>query len=115
MHTNIKKKVLKKEYEVTFNTGDFQGGGDTLKLVGSFNGWDTATDDEKFLLKKGRNKKFKNLKLNLPAGEYQYKYFDPQANAFVNHEEVPSLYPEGWVSNEFGTHNAQLSLPEIVK
>lgn len=115
MHTNIKKKVLKKEYEITFSAGDFQDGGDAIKLVGSFNNWDTSGNDEQYLMQKGRNKKYKNIKLTLPAGEYQYKYFDPAANAYIDHENAPSLYGNEWIPNEYGTWNSLLSLPAVEK
>jgi len=110
MHTTIKKKLRKHEYEVTFSLGDFQCDSDTIKLAGTFNGWNTAEGETEFVLTKGRNKKFKNLKITLPAGEYEYKYFDLGGNCFI---DSPVIYGDEQVANGFGTMNAKLSLPSI--
>ena len=113
MHTTIKKKLRKHEYEVTFSLGDFQCESDAIKLAGTFNGWDTAEGDKEYVLTKGRNKKFKNLKVTLPAGEYEYKYFDLGGSHFIDSHEAPAIYCDEQVQNEFGTTNAKLSLPSI--
>jgi hypothetical protein len=112
MHTTIKKKLRKKEYEVTFSLGDFQSESDAIKISGNFNGWNTAEEKE-YILTKGRNKKFKNLKVTLPAGEYEYKYFDLSGHRYIDRNEAPAIYGEEQVQNEFGTTNARLSLPEL--
>ena len=113
MHTTIKKKLRNKEYEVTFSLGDFQSDSEAIKLAGTFNGWNTADADEGFVLTKGRNKKFKTLKVTLPAGEYEYKYFDLGGARFIDLHEAPAIYGDEQVSNEFGTTNAKLSLPAL--
>ncbi len=112
MHTTIKKKLRKKEYEVTFSLGDFQSDSSAIKLSGNFNGWNTAQEDD-FVLTKGRNKKFKSLKVTLPAGEYEYKYFDLEGQHFIDSHEAPAIYGDEQVANEFGTTNAKLSLPSL--
>ena len=113
MHTTIKKKLRKKEYEVTFSLGDFQSECDAIKLSGSFNGWNTAEDETEYILTKGRNKKFKSIKVTLPAGEYEYKYFDLSNQCYLSPDEAPAIYGEEQVHNEFGTTNAKLSLPSL--
>ena len=113
MHTTIKKKVRKKEYEVTFSPEDFQYDAGSIKLVGSFNGWDTQADDKAYALTRGRNKKFKSIKLTLPAGEYEYKYYNPESGCFIEPGEAPGLYGDEQVGNAFGTANARLVLPEL--
>lgn len=113
MHTTIKKKLRKKEYEVTFSLGDFQCDADAIKLSGTFNGWNTAETETEYVMAKGRNKKFKNIKLTLPAGEYEYKYFDLSGHRYIDRAEVPAIYGDDQVQNEFGTTNAKLSLPAL--
>lgn len=113
MHTTIKKKLRKKEYEVTFSLGDFPSESDAIKLSGNFNGWNTNEDETEYILTKGRNKKFKNLKVTLPAGEYEYKYFDLSSHYFIDSDEAPAIYNNEQVPNSFGTTNAKLSLPAL--
>ena len=113
VHTSIKQKVRKKEYEVTFSAENFPDGPDRIKLVGSFNGWDTRADEASYTLLKGRNKKYKSIKLSLPAGSYEYKYFDPASECFIEYGSAPGLYGDDAVGNEFGTTNALLDLPEF--
>lgn len=112
MHTTIKKKSRKKEYEVTFSLGEYRCDSSAIKLAGTFNGWNTAADETEYILSKGRNKKFKSIKLTLAPGEYEYKYFDTDGNRFIDPGEAP-IYGEEQVTNEFGTANAKLSLPEM--
>ena len=111
MHTSVKKKLRKQEYEVTFSLGDFQCASDAIKLTGTFNGWSTAEGENEYILTKGRNKKFKNLKVTLPAGEHEYKYFDLTEQRFIDPYETPAIYGDDRVHNEFGTANAKLVLP----
>ncbi len=112
MHTSIKKKVRNKEYEVTFSPESFQCDAGSIKLLGSFNGWNPQAD-ETYTLTKGRNKKFKSIKLTLPAGDYEYKYYDPEAACFIEPANAPELYGDVKVGNSFGTLNARLELPAL--
>jgi len=67
-------------------------------IAGKFNAWDTSSTP----MKKGKDGTWR-IKLKLPPGEYEYKYFVD--GAWVSDLKCPELAP-----NPFGTNNCVISV-----
>jgi len=84
-----KEKLVEKTVEFTFNAPDAK----EVFLAGEFNHWDTQS----LPMKKDKKGVWK-MKIKLPPGRYEYKFFAD--NVWVEH--VPGIEKS---SNLFGTQN----------
>jgi 1,4-alpha-glucan branching enzyme len=84
-----KEKSIEKTVEFTFNARDAK----KVFLAGEFNNWDTRS----LLMKKDKKGVWK-MKIKLPPGRYEYKFFAD--NVWV--ESLPGVEKS---SNPFGTQN----------
>ena len=67
-------------------------------IAGKFNAWDTAATP----MKKGKDGTWR-IKLKLPPGEYEYKYFID--GVWASDQKCPEVVP-----NPFGTNNCVISI-----
>ena len=102
-----------KRWELTFDLGAFSQQGRRMIVAGSFNEWSTNVRRVRngFVLA-GRKDNF--VKLVLPAGDYEYKYFDVAKGEWMEVERHPELYRGfywDYVRNSFGTLNCVVHVP----
>ena len=90
----LKKQSTKKGVKVTFELDKPEA--EVVELVGSWNGWEPE------VLKKFKNGKHK-LALDLPEGEYEFRYLIDRA-AWENEPEADKLIP-----NNHGSQNSVIS------
>jgi 1,4-alpha-glucan branching enzyme len=82
------------EVELTFHAPEAK----TVCIAGKFNAWDTGSTP----MKKGKDGIWR-IKLTLPPGKYEYKYFVD--GAWASDLKCPELVP-----NPFGTNNCVISV-----
>ena len=113
MVISIDKVVEGGGWELTFDLGSFSQQGRRMIVSGSFNGWSTSVRRVRngFVVA-GRKDNF--VKLVLPAGDYEYKYYDLAKGEWMEVERHPELYRGffwDYVRNSFGTLNCVVQVP----
>ncbi len=102
-----------KRWELTFDLGAFSQQGRRMIVAGSFNEWSTNVRRVRSgFVVAGRKDNF--VKLVLPAGDYEYKYYDLAKGEWMEVERHPELYRGfywDYVRNSFGTLNCVVHLP----
>ena len=113
MVTLIDKLEEGKRWELTFDLGAFSQQGRRMIVAGSFNGWSTGVRRVRNgFVAAGRKDNF--VKLVLPAGDYEYKYYDLAKGEWMEVESHPELYRGfywDYVRNPFGTLNCVVHVP----
>jgi len=94
-NTNQKDEIVR--IPVTF---EWDNGGNNVYVTGSFCNW-----KQFFLMKKDENGKF-NLSLNLPKGNYQYKF--KVDNEWKYNEKYPICNETGFINNYIDTTNWEI-------
>ena len=102
-----------KTWELTFDLGAFSQQGRRMIVAGSFNGWATRVRRVRSgFVAAGRKDNF--VKLVLPAGDYEYKYYDLAKGEWMEVDRHPELYRGfywDYVINPFGTLNCVVHVP----
>ena len=94
MVTLIDRLEDRKTWELTFDLGAFSQQGRRMIVAGSFNGWATRVRRVRSgFVAAGRKDNF--VKLVLPAGDYEYKYYDLAKGEWME-DSVFALYPVPW-------------------
>ena len=113
MVIDIEQRAGREEWVLTFDLGRFPQAGRRVVVTGSFSGW--ATDLRRArngFVAAGRRDSF--VRLALPAGVYEYKYYDLAAGEWLEverHAELYRGYYWDYVRNPFGTLNCIVRVP----
>lgn len=89
-----------------------------LALVGNFNRWHVEKQDRVVISL--REMMMEPVTIPLPSATYEYKYFDLDAQTWLEVEDEPLIYwsdfEDAFVANAFGTQNCVLRLrePDVV-
>lgn len=112
MVTEISYSHAKNCYEVTFNPYRYQIQRRRLLLTGSFSCWNYEQSGVAGLYL--GNVEPGPVTLEMEPGTYEYKYYDLEADAWLEIPHEPEIYwgePQDYRHNPYGTLNCHLHLP----
>ncbi len=112
MITTIHKIPASGWYELTFDLGSFPHAGRRMIVTGEFSDWATSICRKRTGFIAARDDT-NTVKLTLPPGEYQYKYYDIAHGEWMEIERYPEIYRGfhwDYIRNPFGTLNCIIRL-----